>query len=38
MARLARLLDAAEDRLALSDVQCFETEALMHERGVVLRC
>lgn len=25
-----RLLDAAEDRLALSDVQCFETEALMN--------
>ncbi|HVB18348.1 MAG TPA: conjugal transfer protein TrbE [Stellaceae bacterium] len=31
-----RLLDAAEDRLALSDVQCFETETLMHETGVVL--
>jgi len=31
-----RLLDAAEDRLALSDVQCFETESLMHETGVVL--
>jgi type IV secretion system protein VirB4 len=31
-----RLLDAAEDRLALSDVQCFETEELMHEVGVVL--
>ena len=31
-----RLLDAAEDRLALSDVQCFETEELMHEAGVVL--
>lgn len=31
-----RLLDAAEDRLALSDVQCFETETLMHEAGVVL--
>lgn len=30
-----RLLDAAEDRLALADVQCFETEALMHETGVV---
>lgn len=29
------LLDAAEDRLALSDVQCFETEDLMHEAGVV---
>ena len=33
-----RLLDAAEDRLALSDVQCFETEELMHgaQHGVVL--
>jgi len=31
-----RLLDAAADRLALSDVQCFETEELMHEAGVVL--
>ena len=31
-----RLLDAAEDGLALSDVQCFETEALMHEAGAVL--
>lgn len=31
-----RLLDAAEDRLAFSDVQCFETETLMHEAGVVL--
>ncbi|MDE2166786.1 MAG: conjugal transfer protein TrbE [Alphaproteobacteria bacterium] len=31
-----RLLDAAEDRLALADVQCFETESLMHETGVVL--
>jgi type IV secretion system protein VirB4 len=31
-----RLLDAAEDRLALSDVQCFETEELMHESGAVL--
>ena len=31
-----RLLDAADDRLALSDVQCFETEELMHEAGVVL--
>lgn len=31
-----RLLDAADDRLALSDVQCFETEALMHEAGAVL--
>lgn len=31
-----RLLDAAEDRLETADVQCFETEALMHEAGVVL--
>jgi type IV secretion system protein VirB4 len=31
-----RLLDAAEDRLALSNVQAFETEALMREAGVVL--
>lgn len=31
-----RLLDADEDRLALSDVQCFETEELMHRQGVVL--
>ena len=31
-----RLLDAAENRLALTDVQCFETEELMHETGVVL--
>ena len=31
-----RLLDAAEDSLALTDVQCFETETLMHEAGVVL--
>ncbi len=31
-----RLLDAAKDRLALSLVQCFEMEELMHERGVVL--
>jgi type IV secretion system protein TrbE len=31
-----RLLDAAENRLTLSDVQCFETEELMHEAGVVL--
>jgi type IV secretion system protein VirB4 len=30
-----RLLDAAVDRLALSDVQCFETEALLHETAVV---
>ncbi len=31
-----RLLDAAENRLALSEVQCFETEELMHQPGVVL--
>ncbi len=31
-----RLLDAADDRLALSSVQCFETEELMHQAGVVL--
>lgn len=31
-----RLLDAAESRLALSDIQCFETEELLHETGVVL--
>ena len=30
------LLDAAEDRLALSDVQCFETEALLSQPGAVL--
>jgi type IV secretion system protein VirB4 len=30
-----RLLDAAEDRLSLADVQCFETEELMHQAGVV---
>jgi type IV secretion system protein VirB4 len=31
-----RLLDAAQDRLALGSVQCFEMEELMHEAGVVL--
>ncbi|TIX99990.1 MAG: conjugal transfer protein TrbE, partial [Mesorhizobium sp.] len=31
-----RLLDADDDQLALSDVQCFETEELMHRQGVVL--
>jgi len=31
-----RLLDAAENNLALADIQCFETEELMHEAGVVL--
>ena len=30
-----RLLDAAEQRLALADVQCFETEGLMGQEGVV---
>jgi len=30
-----RLLDAAEDGLALGDVECFETEALMGQAGVV---
>ncbi|MET0309334.1 MAG: conjugal transfer protein TrbE [Sphingomonas sp.] len=30
-----RLLDAAEDDLALSALQCFETEALMGQAGVV---
>jgi type IV secretion system protein VirB4 len=29
------LLDAADQRLALADVQCFETEALMGQSGVV---
>ncbi len=31
-----RLLDAAENTLALADVQCFETEALMGQAGAVL--
>ncbi|MBA1143115.1 conjugal transfer protein TrbE [Mesorhizobium neociceri] len=31
-----RLLDADDDRLANSDVQCFETEELMHEESAVL--
>lgn len=31
-----RLMDADEDRLTLSDVQCFEMEELMHETGSVL--
>lgn len=30
-----RLLDAAENSLALGDMQCFETEALMHSEGAV---
>ena len=29
------LLDAADDQLALADVQCFETETLMNQPGVV---
>lgn len=31
-----RLLDAESDRLALSDVQCFEMETLMHSPSAVL--
>ncbi len=31
-----RLLDAAEDNLALGDVQCFETESLLHQASIVL--
>lgn len=31
-----RLLDAAEDKLALSSVQCFEMEALMQESAAVV--
>ncbi|WP_343517720.1 conjugal transfer protein TrbE [Sphingomonas sp.] len=30
-----RLLDAADETLAFADVQCFETEALMQQAGVV---
>lgn len=30
------LLDAAEDRLALADMQCFETETLMGQAGAVM--
>jgi type IV secretion system protein VirB4 len=30
-----RLLDAAEDDLAIANIQCFETEALMGQAGVV---
>jgi type IV secretion system protein VirB4 len=33
---VGRLLDAAENALDLSDVQCFETEALMNSGSVVL--
>ncbi|MES2255525.1 MAG: conjugal transfer protein TrbE [Pseudomonadota bacterium] len=31
-----RLLDAAEDDLAFTEVQCFETETLMHEAGAIM--
>jgi type IV secretion/conjugal transfer VirB4 family ATPase len=31
-----RLLDAADDKLALGNAQCFETEALMHQTGAIL--
>jgi type IV secretion system protein VirB4 len=31
-----RLLDAAEDRLSIQDLECFETEALLHEQSAVL--
>ncbi len=31
-----RLLDAAENNLTLADVQCFETENLLHQASVVL--
>ncbi len=31
-----RLLDASKDRLRIDGVQCFETEALMGQRGAVL--
>jgi type IV secretion system protein VirB4 len=31
-----RLLDAAEDHLALASVQCFETEGLLHHARIVL--
>jgi type IV secretion system protein VirB4 len=31
-----QLLDAAEDRLAMADVQCFEMEELMQEGGAVV--
>ena len=31
-----RMLDAAEDSLSLSDLQCFETETLMHHPGAVM--
>ncbi len=31
-----RLLDAAEDKLSLGDIQCFETEELLHQTSTVL--
>lgn len=31
-----RLLDAADEHLAVTDLQCFETEQLLHEAGAVL--
>src|SRR6185312_15505834 len=31
-----RLLDAAEDQFAVADLQCFETEPLLHEASAVL--
>jgi len=31
-----RLLDAAEDRFCGTDIECFETEALLHEASAVL--
>ncbi|HEY7810972.1 MAG TPA: conjugal transfer protein TrbE [Allosphingosinicella sp.] len=31
-----RLLDAADERLRIADVQCFETEELMHQTGAVM--
>ena len=31
-----RLLDADVDSLALSDIQCFETESLMHEASAIM--
>jgi type IV secretion system protein TrbE len=31
-----RLLDADTDDLALADLQCFETESLMHDQGAIM--
>jgi len=31
-----RLLDAVDDDLALTDIQCFETETLMHETSAIM--